>query len=132
MVRIALSLLAAFFLSGCFVIDEIQKGNDLIDQHSTGWREEKKLKDKKAKELAENASASRDSPYTTWKGVKEKAQLWWQEALEEEAVTAEPTDTVVSCQLGGQVQFLRKSDCATRGGRAKAPRSEPERVPPSV
>ena len=131
MFRLTLSLLAAFFLSGCFVVDEIKKGNELIEQHSSGWRKEKAAREKKAKEEAENATPATELPFESWDDVKKKAQAWWQDALAEEAVAAKPTDTVISCQIGNRVIFLRKSDCELRGGRPKATRSQPERVPPS-
>jgi hypothetical protein len=129
MLRIALSLLAAIFLSGCFVLDELDQGDALIEKHSSGWREEKKLREKAEEEAAAGSS---NSPSTSWEGVKEKAQKWWQNALEEEAVTADPNDIVIRCEVGGQIHFLRESDCGLRGGRATAPRSNPIQVPPSV
>lgn len=125
MVRIALSLLAAFFLSGCFVIDEIQKGNDLIERHSAGWRKEKEQRMEKEKKEAEEAAASSGSPLPGWSETKGKAQKWWQAALKEEAAPMDPNNTVTSCEIGGQVQFLRKSDCALRGGRTKARTTTP-------
>ena len=125
-VRIALSLLAAVFLSGCFVIDELNSGNAEIEKYSVGWREKKKEKELAAKHKAENAGPSIGSRVvTSWDDAKNTANGWWQDALEEEAPRRDSTDIAVSCEIGGQIQFLRKSDCALRGGRTKERRSSP-------
>jgi len=105
--------LLASLCQGCFVFDELQKGEEIMAQHSPKAREKP--------EAQEEASAARGSPGTGAKqqeGMLERLQLWWQKKREPAPPERDPADVVVRCQIGGSMQFTRKSDCTLRGGRA--------------
>jgi hypothetical protein len=116
--RLTAILLSSLWLSGCFVAEEIRQGDALIEQHSVGWREKKKGKEKAEEETAKAEAATKSQrARNAGPGVKSKLSDWWQETVEEEPVKTDPNDKVVSCTIGGKVQFLRKSDCQLRRGR---------------
>ena len=118
MFRLVAILLSSLWLSGCFISEEIKKGDALIEQHSVGWREKKKSMQQAEEETAKaEAETQSQRAKNTGPGVKSKLSDWWQETVEEEPVKSDPNDKVVSCTIGGKVQFLRKSDCQLRRGR---------------
>ena len=117
MFRLAAILLSSLWLSGCFVAEEIRQGDALIEQHSVGWREKKKSMQLAEEEAAKaEAEAQSHQARDTGPGVKDKFSDWWHETVDEEPVRADPSDKIVSCKIGGKVQFLRKSDCQLRRG----------------
>ncbi len=120
MFRLAAILLSSLWLSGCFVADEIRKGDALIEQHSVGWRK-KQERTKQAEEEAAKAEAETQNHQARnpGPGVKSKLSQWWLETVAEEPVKADPNDKIVSCTIGGKMQFVRQSDCDLRRGRAK-------------
>jgi hypothetical protein len=116
--RLTAILLSSLWLSGCFVAEEIRQGDALIEQHSVGWREKKKGIQKAEEETAKAETETQSQrARNAGPGVKSKLSDWWQETVEEEPVKTDPNDKVVSCTIGGKVQFLRKSDCQLRRGR---------------
>jgi len=140
MFRLATIVLSSLWLSGCFVAEEIRKGDALIEQHSVGWRKKQERTQKaeeaaaKAEEETQNQQARNTGP-----GVKNKLSKWWRETVEEEPVKADPNDKIVSCTIGGKLQFLRKSDCQLRRGqstelktRDKSAGTPPSRPRPGV
>ena len=118
MSRLTAILLSSLWLSGCFIAEEIRQGDALIEQHSVGWREKKKGIQKAEEETAKAETETQSQrARNAGPGVKSKLSDWWQETVEEEPVKTDPNDKVVSCTIGGKVQFLRKSDCQLRRGR---------------
>ena len=119
MFRLAAILLSSLWISGCFIAEEIRQGDALIEQHSVGWREKKKGV-QKAEEESAKAEADTQSrrARNAGPGVKDKLSDWWRETVDEEPVKANRDDKLVSCQIGGKVQFIRESDCQVRRGRA--------------
>jgi hypothetical protein len=116
--RLTAILLSSLWLSGCFIAEEIRQGDALIEQHSVGWREKKKGMQKAEEEIAKaEAETQSQRSRNAGPGVKSKLSDWWQETVEEEPVKSNPNDKVVSCTIGGKLQFLRKSDCQLRRGR---------------
>jgi len=117
--RLAAILFSSLWISGCFITEEIRKGDALIEQHSVGWREKKKGV-QKAEEESAKAEADTQSrrARNAGPGVKDKLSDWWRETVDEEPVKANRDDKLVSCQIGGKVQFIRESDCQVRRGRA--------------
>ncbi len=119
MFRLAAILFSSLWISGCFIAEEIRKGDALIEQHSAGWREKKKgvqnIEEASAKAEAETQSrqARNAGP-----GVKDKRSDWWHETVDEEPVKVNRDDKLVSCKIGGKLQFIRKSDCEVRRGRS--------------
>jgi hypothetical protein len=132
--RLAAILLSSLWLSGCFIADEIRKGDALIEQHSVGWREKKKGV-QKAEEESAKAEADTQSrrARNAGPGVKDKLSDWWRETVDEEPVKSNPNDKIVSCNIGGKQQFLRESDCQLRRGRAAElkPKANPTVTAPS-
>ena len=120
MFRLAAILLSSLWISGCFVAEEIRQGDALIEQHSVGWREKKKgIQQAEAEAAKAEAETQSHQARNTGPGVKDKFSDWWHETVDEDPVTADPNDKIVSCSIGGKVQFLRQSDCDLRRGRAK-------------
>jgi len=118
--RLAAILLSSLWFSGCFVAEEIRQGDALIEQHSVGWREKKKSMQLAEEEAAKaEAEAQSHQARDTGPGVKDKFSDWWHETVDEEPVRADPSDKIVSCTIGGKMQFVRQSDCDLRRGRAK-------------
>ncbi|MCH7643763.1 MAG: hypothetical protein IH974_02920 [Myxococcales bacterium] len=117
MFRLVAILFSSLWLSGCFVLEEIRKGDVLIEQHSVGWRNKKKSMREAEEESAKaEAEIQHHQARNTGPGVKDKLSLWWHETVDEEPVTVDRNDKLVSCTLQGKVQFIRKSDCQLRRG----------------
>lgn len=115
MPRLLLIVLTSACLSGCFVLDELDKGDALLEQHSVGLREKR---EREAKEAAEAAAAKPSTRLAHGEpGVREKLEELWKDALEEERPPPDPSDVIVQCAVSGSVRFTRKSDCELRGGR---------------
>jgi len=118
--RLAAILFSSLWISGCFIAEEFRKGDALIEQHSVGWREKKKGV-QKAEEASAKAEAETQSRQArnTGPGVKDKLSGWWHETVDEEPVKVNRDDKLVSCNIGGKLQFIRKSDCEVRRGRSR-------------
>jgi hypothetical protein len=117
--RLAAILLSSLWLSGCFIFEEIRKGDALIEQHSSGWREKKKSMQQAETEAAKaEAETQTLQTQNTGPGVQDKLSDWWRETVEEGPVKTDSSDKIISCQIGGKFQFLRESDCQLRRGRA--------------
>jgi hypothetical protein len=95
--RIAL-LLHALLLQGCFVFDELDKSDKLMRKTSASAQ-------KQAGAAKSNANSQ----------TAEKAPSWWEGATT--FAPGEGDESIVGCQLSGSIQFMRESDCLTRGGR---------------
>ena len=119
MFRLAAILLSALWLSGCFIAEEIRKGDALIEQHSVGWRNKKERMEQAEEEVAKaEEEAQNQQARSTGPDAKSKLSKWLQETIEEEPVKADPSDKIVSCTIGGKLQFVRKSDCEIRRGQS--------------
>ena len=127
MLRLVAILSSALWLSGCFIAEEIRQGDALIEQHSVGWREKKKGIEKAEAEVAKaEAEAQSQKVQNSGPGVPDKLADWWHETVEEEPVKVNRDDKLVSCQIGGKVLFIRKSDCQVRRGRAAELKTQPK------
>ena len=132
--RLVAILLSSLWLSGCFIAEEIRKGDALIEQHSVGWREKKERVQQADEEAAKaEAEAQSQQAKNTGPAVKRKLSDWWRETVDEEPVKSNPNDKIVSCNIGGKQQFLRESDCQLRRGRAAElkPKANPTVTAPS-
>ena len=105
------ALVAALGLStGCFVFDEIDKGQQIMKQHSGHAAE------RKAAESAEEAAPVEEDEGP---GLLARIQAFWEQRNEESAPERSPDDEIVTCDLGGDTTFTYQSDCLSRGGRIR-------------
>ena len=94
--RLAL-LVLCIGMSGCFVFDELDAGEKIMEQNA------------KAKPAA--APAQPAAAHQTGSG-------WWANAKSLRDTPAEPgNNPAVACAIGGSTRFMRKSDCLSQGGR---------------
>lgn len=106
------AVIAAVLALGCFAMDEIDQGQQVMDQHyGKGRRDE-----------AEAAAPADPQPATEGEaGLLDRARAWWEakRASGGESDTGpepHPEDVLVRCRQGGDTQFMRKFDCQLRGG----------------
>ena len=104
MFRLVLIALASFSLTGCFVFEEIRKGNELMDQHASTASRQKKTERASLAEAAEGKAPQGHLPTLQYR----------------------PDDPVIRCQANGQVRFTRKSQCENQRGRIIAVYSKDE------
>ncbi len=90
--------LLAFTTTGCFVIDEIDSGMKFMEEHSALEPEP---------EETEETSDAVVRPGFDWQSSR--------------TITpgSRGNSDVVSCNLRGQVQFMKRDDCINRGGKPK-------------
>lgn len=98
-----LSLIAITLLcGGCFVFDEIEAGQEIMEAHSPGTKE---------------AAVEDDG---TPKSARDKLNSYY---AKQRAKASAPTksedasDKLGQCRIGGRTNFMRRSDCQTRGGK---------------
>lgn len=107
-------LLVCFCLSGpgCFVFDEIDKGQEEMRKHSPaaknvpGENDSAKHEDEQGISLA----ALRDRGAGALDDLSDRVG----EALQR---APDPDNVVVTCTIDGRTEFTRKFDCQSRGGR---------------
>ncbi len=93
--RLALLMLCVC-VSGCFVFDELDAGEKIMEQNAAA---------KPAAAPAQPAAA-----HQTGSG-------WWANAKSLSDTPADPgTNPAVACTIGGSTRFMRKSDCLSQGG----------------
>ena len=107
---VLVALTAVFLLSGCFVWDELEKGEAIIDAHSPNRK--KRLQEEQA---AAKAAEAENAPTAA-----QRAAEWWDSAR---SIGPRPddkpdADPMVSCRLGNATRFTKQSDCLARGGSA--------------
>ena len=102
--------LVATLASGCFVFDEIDKGNEIMDSHSPV-----RSKDAQAKAAAANSeSASADGTPTP----EQQQKKWWSSATSLSSADQEPKkDPHIRCRIEKDERFMRQSDCLSQGGK---------------
>ena len=87
---------------GCYVFDELDKGRDLMDGGKAKAAEEKARADARA-QREEDRQAAR----------QQESAEWWSRAR---SLDGAPDPELVSCRIGGKTQFMRRTDCQSRGG----------------
>jgi hypothetical protein len=107
--------LLLWLCSGCFVLDEIDKGQAIMDQHASKERREAEAAERKAEK---EEAAKGGSLLADLQDQVASVGGWLAEATQVAPPERDPDDTVVQCQISGRTHFLRKSDCQIRGGRA--------------
>jgi len=123
--RIAPILSCCLLFSGCFITEELDKGEAILDQHGAGMRRARAAAEAKA---AEEAAPPYRRPAPAGPGVQDKLSKWWKEVSEEGPAPEDPNNGLVRCTLGKKVLFTRQKDCEIRGGQAaslpKRPKNE--------
>jgi hypothetical protein len=95
---LALTCLAALVVaSGCFVADELDASDAVLDSISKRPTAAKKAED------AKKGSGEEDSTTNWWKNARS-------------INPGEGSSDLVRCQLGASSQFMRSDDCRARGG----------------
>jgi hypothetical protein len=107
---VLVALTAVFLLSGCFVWEELEQGEAILDAHSPN-----RNKRKQEEEAAAKATEAENTPTAA-----QRAAEWWDSAR---SIGPRPddkpdADPMVSCRLGGATRFTKRSDCLARGGSA--------------
>jgi hypothetical protein len=107
--RAILILLIVCLTQGCFVFDELDKGEAIMNAHRA----------KPAAEAAKPAPISRaaEPEPGLLADLGETVQGWWTAATEEAAPQRDPADIPVRCEIDGRMLYTRKSDCHLRGGK---------------
>jgi len=108
MKRLAVYIAAVFLLSGCYVWDELEQSEAMMDAYSPNAK-----KRKEEEEAARAAAEAENQP-----SASERAAEWWDGArsLGPRPDDAPSADPMVSCRLGGSVRFTKRSECISRGG----------------
>jgi hypothetical protein len=103
-------VLVAWLCQGCFILDEIDAGNKILDQHSPNRRAQQE-----APAPTPRTAAGEEEGFL--EGAVASVKSWWKKMREPAAPQRDPDDGVVRCTIGNRTQFTRKSDCIVRGGR---------------
>lgn len=99
---LGLALPLSLGLSGCFVFEELSKGQEIMDKHGMG---------------GSGKAETEEPPSTARRGEGDEGAP--RKSLWEGGRTLDPKERdgdIARCTLGGSVQFMRKSDCLARGG----------------
>ena len=106
-----LALAALLALStGCFVFDEIDKGQKIMEQHSG-----RGAHPPADAEPAVDEGSGEDEG----QGLLARLQAFWEERRAGSEPERSPDDEIVTCELGGDTTFTYESDCLSRGGRIR-------------
>ncbi|MEM7410289.1 MAG: hypothetical protein AAF430_08655 [Myxococcota bacterium] len=109
--RWCLLLLIAGLCSGCFVLDELDAGTEIMDAHTP-------VKEGDAPTKSAGGAPGQDGE----EAGPPTGQAWWSGAKSLNTAPQEPEagdpNALVSCRLGNGTRFMRRSDCVSQGGRA--------------
>jgi hypothetical protein len=107
--RLLALALAAQIASGCFVFDELDKGEKILDESSPTRNAAAK---KKAEEAAAKAAPGQPAD------PNQKKKSWWETARTLSKADKAPSDDPhVRCRIEGRERFMLQSDCLTQGGK---------------
>lgn len=103
---VALCLVACLGL-GCFVFNELDSGQKELDRYGSA-------------QSPHHAQPAPAAPTAVGPDAKAESSsptaAWWKKA---HTLTSEKVDpSIAPCRIHGRVQFMRKNDCAVRGGSA--------------
>jgi hypothetical protein len=115
MTRTLVAVAATALCSGCFVFEELDHGEEVMEQLGPGKR----------KEVADAEQPPATTSGGSGPGMLERLKQWWNKAGERSPAPRDPSDRIVRCTQGGSVQFMRESDCQLRGGRVTHTQGEP-------
>ena len=111
MTRLLAIALAGLLCNGCFVLEELNAGEAILEKHSPTARRQAAEAKKREAEMAANPKGKKVPT------AQERAQAWWGKAQVLAPGSVKSTSSIARCQIAGKVQFLSKSDCQLRGGR---------------
>lgn len=107
--RLLALALVAQLVSGCFVFEEIDKGNAIMDAASPTRNEAAR---KKAEAAAATGAPGKPAD------PNEKKKSWWDGARTLSSAEKAPSeDPHVRCRIEGKERFMLQSDCLTQGGK---------------
>jgi hypothetical protein len=102
--RLAVLALTAVLGLGCFVLDELDAADNLMDKPSFSDKQKKKPDvQEQPQPAAEKVQANRPSVGDWWKKTRS-------------LTSGEVSNEFVKCELGGATRFMRRPDCLARGG----------------
>lgn len=107
---LALTLVLSAPLYGCWVIDELDSGKQILDEHSAKGSEEKAAEKGKAGAAA-TAAGGKDAVDTYFRNEAE-------DGTTKTFTPGSMSEGIVACKLGGSTQFMTRENCAARGGQA--------------
>jgi hypothetical protein len=105
---IACLLWLAASLGGCWVIDEIDKGQKFLDEHSPKAAKEKTETEEKA------AAGAAKNPHAVDAYFAAEAK----QGTTKTFTPGQVSEGIVACKLGRKTEFMTRENCAARGGRS--------------
>ena len=99
MMRRSALLVLCVGLSGCFVFDELDAGEKIMEQ---------------------NAKAQPAAPAAQPAAAPQAGAGWWANAKSLSDAPGDGKNPAVACAIGGSTRFMRKSDCLSQGGRPQS------------
>jgi hypothetical protein len=111
MVRQVLALALVTVLGlGCFVFDELDAAENLLDSPSFSNEKTKQPGKPRQPDPPPQPEAAPEKRLADRPSVGE----WWKKTRS--LSSGEVSDEFVKCELGGKTQFMRRPDCLARGG----------------
>ena len=113
--RLLVTILVSGLSLGCFVLDELDAGLEMMDNPHFGNAPAKK----EVEPQPDRTRPEQESPSPS--AVAARLAKWWKE--EARTLGSEEVDEdLVRCTLAGATQFMRRSNCLARGGNAESAR----------
>ena len=106
---LALALVTVLGL-GCFVFEELDAAEDLMERPSFSNEKTKEPAKPRQPDTPQQAEAAPEKSFTDRLSEGE----WWKKTRS--LTSGEVSDEFVKCDLGGKTQFMRRPDCLARGG----------------
>ncbi len=112
--RTAVLVATLLFASGCWVGEELDHGDKLLEQHGG-----KRIKKAKAPKAAAEAPAAESEPAqkSQGPGMLQELTAWASKKLEGPPPPPDPGDAPVRCFLGDRQLFTSRYDCEAQRGR---------------
>jgi hypothetical protein len=117
-VRTLVVLLALTLCSGCWVVDELDSGMGLMEQH-TAKGKKKGAKAEPAAAPGKDGKAPESPsgpPGPQGPGILHELVVWTKKKLEGPPPPPDPQDVPVRCDVGKSVLFTTRGECEARGG----------------
>jgi hypothetical protein len=112
--RTAVVVVALLFASGCWVGEELDQGDKLLEQHA--GKRIKKAKERKGAPAAPEAEAA-PARKSEGPGILAELTTWASKKLEGPPPPPDPGDAPVRCFVGDRQLFTSRYDCEAQRGR---------------